>query len=1060
MKKTQFPRLMALFLAALFVVSPLLFPLIASAEETPSELTVTSTEAPTEKATEAPTEEVTEAPTEEATEAPTEETYPLVEDLGDEIKVGDTLLLAGDAADERLLSTYATVHIDALHQITLCKYGSLMRFRWHQFHHTDGGITYVTGEKTSYKYTSHLMYFDLGNGMTGYCLQPAKDDPSGNMNETGWEGFDEFMQRGVARALAYGAPNNGDTSAEGKYATSCIVWDIMTGYRDEYGNFTYDYDNGRRFSSTPFIDGLKNSATNMYAESKSKMIAAYNDILAQMQKHGTIPSFTAASESSITDNHTIKLEKDSSGNYSATCTDNNGVLDLFEFASPISGLTISQYGNTLSISATAEATQQISKRGGVIVTNKSAGHDISPSDLSVWYRPNSDGSPNRYAQKIASMKDNVNPMIAFFKITANSTAPFSLYKGINASQSCIDQIKDNAMYSLAGAEYEVLMDGVQQEVLITDASGYAASSKAYPVGTTLTIRETKAPSGFKLDKQTHSLTIQEGDNRIDVSDIPVFDPPFAITKVDKNTTTPQGNCSFYDAVFKWEYFDNTSWSGSPKRTWYFRTDSDGWSRYAPDFFAPGYNSDPLYVNSSGKYQIPIGTVTITEIVNPLGYLVVPIPLKCSIIADSSMDAKHIWTQDSLDYIVDALNGNFHIVEDIDTSLFGSLILDKIDSVSGAIPQGDSTLAGAKFEVVNNSTNAVQIDGFPKAAPGEICFEFTVDENGHFESGKIFPLGDYIVREAQAPDGHALNGDWSGSFSITKDNETATFTDANGCPDTPIYGGLQIIKQDADLGTATSADEPLDGIQFEIANDSANPVTVDGTSYANGETIMTLAITWDGAQWSASTGAADLPYGTYTVKEVEAKPGMANDYYQYDGTVHTVEVREQDVVVEANHSNPIAPGKIEIHKVDPQGQPLAGAKFCLEWSEDGSTWKPVVSSDALITKGGCTSPNLADGCLVSGEDGLVTYEGLYPTLHYRLTEVEAPDGYVLLTKPAFEGLLPLDDLTVTLTVHNSYGFTFPTAGSNTMQHLALIGTLITLISGAALVYPLHRRKQQS
>lgn len=1057
MKQKQFLRLTALLLTTLLAAAPLLSPLTVSAADS-----VVATVGPPETSTEA-IEAPTEAPTEEPAELPTEvlmeETEaPILEPSSDYVPEYVTLYDTPEGVNPYSLipSFYATAK--TITGTSTSGYRSFNGFRcfgirngqlWDRW----GGNTGSSG--ASGRVAGKIVHFlDEQTGSIAYCIQPSVTHTNGTQYSKVWSDdlniefikADPYKRIGVTRALVYGAPNNGKRDLDSVVGTHLLVLDIMCGYVDENLNSRQGKQTYNNCGAVP--------APYWYNQGTSAEKAAYDEIVRTYQNrasHNNIPSFCSRSSGSAV--HTLKKD---GRQYSITLSDSNGVLADYNFVSSISGVSFSQSGNQLTITATVDAAKQLKEKP---VEFQASGRyyeiDDGPSGDIRLYAASS--STQHMAMLAEGHKDAVP---AYFKLTADviTEQKFSLYKGINASQSCIDQIKDNAMYSLAGAEYEVLMDGVRQEVLTTNASGYAASSKAYPVGATLTIREIKAPSGFKLDKQTHSLTIQDGENRIDVSDIPVFDPPFAITKVDKNTTTPQGNSSFYDAIFKWEYYDNTSWSGTPKRTWYFRTDSDGWSRYAPEFLAPGYNSDSLYSNSSGKHQIPIGTITITEIVNPLGYLVVPFPLNCSILEDSNspFGAKVEWSPEALEYIIDARDGNFHIIEDIDTSIFGSLMLDKIDSVSGSTPQGDSTLVGAKFEVVNNSKNSVVVDG-TTAAPGEVCYEFATDENGHFESGKIFPLGDYTVREAQAPDGHTLNGEWAGSFSITKDQNSASFTGPNACPDTPIYGGLKIIKQDADLGASTSADEPLDGIQFEIANASTNPVTVNGTSYANGETIMTLTIAWDGTQWSASTGPADLPYGTYTVKEVESKPGMANDYYQYDATVHTVEIREQDVVVEAVHQNPIAPGRIEIHKVDPIGKPLAGAKFCLEWSEDGSSWKPVESSESLIIKGGCTSPNLVDGCLVSGGDGLVTFEGLYPTLQYRLTEVEAPDGYVLLSKPAFEGLLPVEDLTVTLTVHNSYGFTFPTTGATTMQRMTLIGTLITLLSGAAMIYPLRHWK---
>ena len=157
-----------------------------------------------------------------------------------------------------------------------------------------------------------------------------------------------------------------------------------------------------------------------------------------------------------------------------------------------------------------------------------------------------------------------------------------LQKGINAPTSCTGLIRNNAMYSLAGAEYSVSLNGVYQETLVTDDNGYATSSRTYAVGDRLTIKETKAPKGFKLDSSSHSLTVVDGTNTLRVSDVPLLDVPFVITKVDANTNGPQGNTSFSGAVFRWEYYDNTSWSSAPKATWYFATDANGKMQYLKD----------------------------------------------------------------------------------------------------------------------------------------------------------------------------------------------------------------------------------------------------------------------------------------------------------------------------------------------------------------------------------------------------------------------------------------------------------------------------------------------
>ena len=106
------------------------------------------------------------------------------------------------------------------------------------------------------------------------------------------------------------------------------------------------------------------------------------------------------------------------------------------------------------------------------------------------------------------------------------------------------------------------------------------------------------------------------------------------------------------------------------------------------------------------------------------------------------------------------------------------------------------------------------------------------------------------------------------------------------------------------------------------------------------------------------------------------------------------------------------GSIQVKKVNPEGNPLAGVSFLLEYSRDGKNWKSVTFREegSLPTLGGCTSAGLTDGVLVTGEDGTALFSGLCISIgdnhiYYRLTETAVPEGYALLTGPAFEGTLP-------------------------------------------------------
>ena len=153
--------------------------------------------------------------------------------------------------------------------------------------------------------------------------------------------------------------------------------------------------------------------------------------------------------------------------------------------------------------------------------------------------------------------------------------------------------------------------------------------------------------------------------------------------------------------------------------------------------------------------------------------------------------------------------------------------------------------------------------------------------------------------------------------------------------------------------------------------------------------------------------------------------------------------------EVNFHNDLLAVTVTIDKVSPEGVKLAGAKFLLEWSVDGTNWTPVIFTDGDIpTIGCCTSAGLVDGCLISSKDADITFTGLYPTLMYRITEVAAPKGYLLLTDYAYNGTLPADTLDLTLTVVNNPEFPLPATGV-TGSIAPFIGAALAVLTAAAL-----------
>lgn len=229
------------------------------------------------------------------------------------------------------------------------------------------------------------------------------------------------------------------------------------------------------------------------------------------------------------------------------------------------------------------------------------------------------------------------------------------------------------------------------------------------------------------------------------------------------------------------------------------------------------------------------------------------------------------------------------------------------------------------------------------------------------------------------------------------------------------------------------------------NRSAKAVKVGDYAVAQpGEVCYVLTTDESGA---ASTNAI-FPVGTYEVKETKG-----NDFFEINEQwSYTFSVADGKTQFATECANTMISIVIRVQKVNEAGDLLAGARFVLEWSEDGNTWTPVYPAQEL-SKGGCSSENLAaDGSLVTDETGYATFTGLYPLGSYRITEVATPNGYSLLTEPILvKNPTHEQNYEVTYKVVDGYVFNLPKTGAADMPLLSL-GIAISLLAGTmALIY---------
>lgn len=259
-------------------------------------------------------------------------------------------------------------------------------------------------------------------------------------------------------------------------------------------------------------------------------------------------------------------------------------------------------------------------------------------------------------------------------------------------------------------------------------------------------------------------------------------------------------------------------------------------------------------------------------------------------------------------------------------------------------------------------------------------------------------GRYIVQEdpTDGKDGYAL--DTQSYYVDVVVNQTAEVTVTN-----QVLGELKIIKAMPDGGSVS-------GWKFNLSRAS------DGVSMGTFTT---------GSDGTITTGYL-LP-GEYMISEIIPDDSV---YYCESANPQTVTIIDGETT-EVRFTNRIRPGQIRIEKVDLDGNLKSGARFLLEWSEDGSNWSPVTYRNSqYVSKGTCNTAGLTDGQLETDADCVITFTGLYPTLQYRVTETEAPEGLQLLTSPAYIGGLSVeDDYTVSLRVVNCPNFTLPATGGD-------------------------------
>ena len=609
----------------------------------------------------------------------------------------------------------------------------------------------------------------------------------------------------------------------------------------------------------------------------------------------------------------------------------------------------------------------------------------SPSEDKMWHSSTHPQSGNQISEIIPKTPGSYFILIK----TENEDPTYSVTLTKTSADVSITQ--GNSAYSLAGATYNVYEGtsgtGSVVATFTTDEAGHATLSTPLEDGT-YSVKEVTPPKGYKLDTKVYTFTINGADTSLSVEDEPGT-LTLKLKKKDSQTgSTPQGNASLAGAVYQVSYQ-----LGGQTVTKELTSDSSG--------------------NLGTLEGIPFGTVTVKELTAPEGYRL-----------DTEV---HTYTVDGSQLTGDVYELEVDdLTEDVQR---GGLTVQKLDSQTGTTPQGDASLEGIQFKIVNQSANPVVVNG-NTAAPGQVAMTITTDARGVATTGEgALPYGEYTVRESATNDSMLKTFDEEISVTIDSDGVMLEYEAENEV----VRGGIDISKEDSEMGSTPQGNSSFAGISFEVVNRSANSVVVDGQTYAVGDIVMTITTDESG---HASTGSDVLPYGTYEVRESQTNESML---LTWEG--ETVQVRQNGHSVSVTAVDEVERGGLSVEKQDSVtgSTPQGDADF------EGITFELINNSrNPVLVEGQKYQPGEVVLTLTTDESGrAATADDALPYGEYVLHE-SATNESMLLTAPDQTVLVEDDGIIYEFTMADEVA-----RGGVLIEKRDLESGLLTPLGGASL-----------
>ena len=329
----------------------------------------------------------------------------------------------------------------------------------------------------------------------------------------------------------------------------------------------------------------------------------------------------------------------------------------------------------------------------------------------------------------------------------------------------------------------------------------------------------------------------------------------------------------------------------------------------------------------------------------------------------------------------------------------SLMLKKEDAATG------QALSGARFQLYQGDTlMTFDYDAetglyvFDSHGSGAVDTLVCDGYTNLSTSGFAYDMGDITVREVTAPEGYGAVGDVT--IGYTED------TDGDGVPDSTIGitnsadsnayarydSGLLVIRNSSAPTRVTAvkrwncADSEREDVVMQLlANGSANTAAAILQSSGQSATVTLTAVDgWVYTWYDLPVYANGAPV-TWTIRELRVGSENCKSDYTFPNWIVTYRSQTTaDGLVLTAENTPKRP-MLYLDKWDMTGrQRLAGAIFSL-----------IPVDDNGVPLSGAVSKTA-----VTGADGSLRFDNLRHNTRYRLTELQAPEGYIPYDTPAY------------------------------------------------------------